>query len=228
MGWSDTGCRYSLGREADLAWKRISDAVIRRLPLYLRVLEDVKEKQASISSQELGARASVRPALVRKDLAWFGEFGKQGVGYDVEFLQDELRKILHLDAPIHMALVGVGSLGHALARYNRRRFVEDPIFTIKLVALFDVNPNLVGTTIDDIPVFHLDDIASVVPEMEIEMAIITVPAEAAQAVGTALTDAGVRAILNFAPVNLDVPGNIHVANADLSLELQRLAYYIGD
>lgn len=169
--------------------------------------------------------AGVRPALVRKDLAWFGEFGKQGVGYDVEFLQDELRKILHLDEPIHMALVGVGSLGHALARYHRRRFMEDPIFTIKLVALFDVNPDLVGTTLDSIPVFHSEKIGNVVPQMDIEMAIITVPADAAQETATALADAGVKAILNFAPVNLEIPGNIHVANADLSLELQRLAYY---
>lgn len=199
--------------------------MIRRLPLYLRVLEEVKEKQASISSQELGDMAGVRPALVRKDLAWFGEFGKQGVGYDVEFLQDELRKILHLDEPIHMALVGVGSLGHALARYHRRRFMEDPIFTIKLVALFDVNPDLVGTTLDSIPVFHSEKIGNVVPQMDIEMAIITVPADAAQETATALADAGVKAILNFAPVNLEIPGNIHVANADLSLELQRLAYY---
>src|SRR5690554_6476091 len=98
----------------DLAWKGISDAVIRRLPLYLRVLEEVKDRDIPISSQELGERAGVRPALVRKDLAWFGEFGKQGVGYDVELLQDELRKILHLDEPLHMALVGVGSLGQAL------------------------------------------------------------------------------------------------------------------
>ncbi|NMB24365.1 MAG: redox-sensing transcriptional repressor Rex [Firmicutes bacterium] len=210
-----------------MAWKRISDAVIRRLPLYLRVLEEVKDKQISISSQELGDMAGVRPALVRKDLAWFGEFGKQGVGYDVEFLQDELRKILHLDEPIHMALVGVGSLGHALARYHHRRFMEDPIFTIKLVALFDVNPNLVGATLDSIPIFHPDEIAAVVPDMDVQMAIITVPSDVAQETGVALAQAGVKAILNFAPVNLEIPGNVHVANADLSLELQRLAYYIG-
>ena len=141
-----------------MAWKGISDAVIRRLPIYLRVLEEVKGKETCISSHELGKRAGVRPALVRKDLAWFGEFGKQGVGYDVEFLQDELRKILNLDEPLHMALVGVGSLGHALARYNWRRFQEDPLFTIKLVALFDIRPELIGGyrwcahhSIDEIP-----------------------------------------------------------------------------
>lgn len=209
-----------------MAWKRISDAVIRRLPLYLRVLEEVKSKQSSISSQELGSKAGVTPALVRKDLAWFGEFGKQGVGYDVEFLQDELRKILHLDAPIHMALVGVGSLGRALTRYNRRRFRDDPIFTINLVALFDADPKVVGTTFDGVPIHHITDISRVVAKMDIQMAIVTVPADAAQEVGNLLAEAGVKAILNFAPVSIDLPSDVHVANADLSLELQRLAYYI--
>ncbi|NLJ84875.1 MAG: redox-sensing transcriptional repressor Rex [Firmicutes bacterium] len=209
-----------------MAWKRISDAVIRRLPLYLRVLEEVKSKQSSISSQELGSKAGVTPALVRKDLAWFGEFGKQGVGYDVEFLQDELRKILHLDAPIHMALVGVGSLGRALTRYNRRRFRDDPIFTINLVALFDADPKVVGTTFDGVSIHHITDISRVVAKMDIQMAIVTVPADAAQEVGNLLAEAGVKAILNFAPVSIDLPSDVHVANADLSLELQRLAYYI--
>jgi redox-sensing transcriptional repressor len=210
-----------------LAWKGISDAVIRRLPLYLRVLEEVKDKETPISSHELGERSGVRPALVRKDLAWFGEFGKQGVGYDVELLQDELRKILHLDEPLHMALVGVGSLGQALARYNRKRFLEDPIFTIELVALFDINPQLVGSSIDGVRIFDLEDMAKVVTEMSIRLAIITVPADVAQEVCNGLVEAGIKAILNFAPVNLEVPSDVHVANADLSLELQRLAYYIG-
>jgi redox-sensing transcriptional repressor len=210
-----------------LAWKGISDAVIRRLPVYLRVLEEVKGKESCISSHELGKRAGVRPALVRKDLAWFGEFGKQGVGYDVEFLQDELRKILNLDEPLHMALVGVGSLGHALARYNWRRFQIDPLFTIKLVALFDVNPGLVGGYVDDIPIYSVSEIPRIVPEEDIRLAIITVPADAAQETCKALVEAGVKAILNFAPVTLDVPKDVQVANADLSLELQRLAYYIG-
>lgn len=211
----------------ELAWKGISDAVIRRLPLYLRVLEEVKDRETPISSHELGERAGVRPALVRKDLAWFGEFGKQGVGYDVELLQNELRKILHLDEPLHMGLVGVGSLGLALARYNRRRFLEDPIFTIELVALFDVNPRLVGSSINGVPIFDRHDIAKVVTEKDIRLAIITVPADVAQEVCDDLVKAGIKAILNFAPVNLDVPHDVHVANADLSLELQRLAYYVG-
>ena len=145
----------------------------------------------------------------------------------MEFLQDELRKILNLDEPLHMALVGVGSLGHALARYNWRRFKEDPLFTIKLVALFDIRPELIGRDIDDVPIYSTDEIPRVVPENDIRLAIVTVPADVAQEITDVLVQAGVKAILNFAPVKLDVPKDVQVANADLSLELQRLAYYIG-
>jgi len=111
--------------------RKIPGAVVRRLPLYLRVLEDATRDgdKELMSSQELGERAGVSPALVRKDLAWFGEFGKQGVGYDVNNLKAELRRILHLDRDIPIAIVGVGSLGHALARYFRRRYAADPGFT---------------------------------------------------------------------------------------------------
>src|SRR5690606_8293297 len=113
-----------------LRWKKISDAVVRRLPLYLRALEDVSrnEERTLMSSQELGERAGVSPALVRKDLAWFGEFGKQGVGYEVPYLRDELRRILNLDENIGVALIGMGSLGRALTRYNLSRLEQDPSF----------------------------------------------------------------------------------------------------
>lgn len=179
-----------------------------------------------MSSQELGMRAGVSPALVRKDLAWFGEFGKQGVGYEVQFLKEQLRKILHLNKPIHMALVGVGSLGRALARYNRGRFAENPAFTMKLLALFDIDPAIVGKEVDGLPVFHSADIPVKVPELKIQLGIITVPAAAAQEITDALVGAGVKALLNFAPVKLKVPAGVHVVNSDVTLELQRLAYYI--
>ncbi|MGI6038434.1 MAG: redox-sensing transcriptional repressor Rex, partial [Limnochordia bacterium] len=107
-----------------MRWNKISDAVIRRLPLYLRVLEEVGRdgEVKLISSQELGERAGVSPALVRKDLGWFGEFGKQGVGYEIAYLQSELRRILNLEKEIPVAIVGLGSLGVALARYSRQRY----------------------------------------------------------------------------------------------------------
>lgn len=211
-----------------MRWNKISDAVIRRLPLYLRVLDDLAEDGDTelISSQELGVKAGVGPALVRKDLAWFGEFGKQGVGYEVSFLRDELRKILNLDQELAVALVGVGSLGGALTRYHLKRFAEDPSFSLNLVALFDTDPKKVGTTIEGIPIFALNQLEEQVQALGIKLAMITVPADQAQKVADLLIKAGIQGILNFAPVKLQAPTGVQVASADLSLELQRLAYYI--
>lgn len=213
-----------------MRWKKISDAVVRRLPLYLRVLEEVSrdEDRKLMSSQELGERAGVSPALVRKDLAWFGEFGKQGVGYEVSYLRDELRRILNLDEKIRVALVGVGSLGQALTRYNKNRTEQDRSFNVEIVALFDNDPSKFGKTIEGIAIRPVSELAQVVKELGVQMAIVTVPADQAQVVVDAVVQAGIRAILNFAPTKLVVPEGVHVASADLSLELQRLAYYLDD
>lgn len=210
--------------------KKISGAVVRRLPIYLRVLEEAIRdgNKELMSSQELGERAGVSPALVRKDLAWFGEFGKQGVGYDVENLRAELRRILHLDRDIPIALVGVGSLGAALVRYFRRRYAADPGFHLDIVALFDADPEKQGKTIEGVLVEPPELIQERVRDLGIRMAIVAVPAEAAQSVVNALMEAGVRLLFNFAPVKLTVPEDAHIVNADLSLELQRLAYYLED
>ena len=123
-----------------MRWNKISDAVIRRLPLYLRVLDELANEQdvTLISSQELGVKAGVGPALVRKDLAWFGEFGKQGVGYEVGFLRNELRKILNLEQEMAVALAGVGSLGEALVRYHLKRYADNDSFNLRLAALLTV------------------------------------------------------------------------------------------
>lgn len=207
---------------------KISEAVVRRLPLYLRVLDELAEAGQTklLSSQELGERAGVTPALVRKDLAWFGEFGKQGVGYDVHYLRSELRRILHLDKEIRIALVGVGSLGMALARYHRRRYLIEPDFNLHIVALFDTDPRKIGEVVDGVPISSLGELPVLVDRLGIRMAMIAVPAEAAQGVADRLAAAGVKAILNFAPVKLKVPPGVHVATADLSGELQCLAYYL--
>ena len=211
-----------------MRWNKISDAVIRRLPLYLRVLDDLAEEGETelISSQELGMKAGVGPALVRKDLSWFGEFGKQGVGYEVSFLRDELRKILNLDQEIAVTLVGVGSLGGALARYHLKRFTEDPSFSLHLVALFDSDPEKIGTSIEGIPIFPCNELKKHVEALGIKLAMIIVPADQAQGVADLLIEAGIQGILNFAPVKLKAPPEVQIASADLSLELQRLAYYI--
>lgn len=211
-----------------MRWNKISDAVIRRLPLYLRVLDELASESETelVSSQDLGVKAGVGPALVRKDLAWFGEFGKQGVGYEVAFLQNELRKILNLDQVLPIALVGVGSLGMALTRYHLKRFAEDNSFNLKLKALFDNDPKKIGTTVEDVPVFSLEQLGTEVEKLKLRMAIITVPADQAQYVANLLIKAGIQGILNFAPVKIKAPPEIQVASADLSLELQRLAYYL--
>ena len=150
-----------------MRWKKISDAVIRRLPLYLRVLDELAADPnvQLISSQELGVRAGVGPALVRKDLAWFGEFGKQGVGYEVRFLRDELRRILNLDSEINVALVGAGSLGIALSRYNQKRRAEDNSFTLNIAALFDSDPKKIGTEIDGVMVYSTEELPEKVPKL---------------------------------------------------------------
>lgn len=210
--------------------KRISGAVVRRLPIYLRVLDEASrdEDKQLMSSQELGEKAGVSPALVRKDLAWFGEFGKQGVGYDVANLKAELQSILNLDKDIAIALVGVGSLGHALVRYFRRRYEDDSTFHLKIAALFDASEAKQGQRIEGLTVERPEVIAERVRERDIRMAIVSVPGHAAQGVVDALVNAGVRLLFNFAPVNVDIPEDVHIINADLSLELQRLAYYMKD
>lgn len=215
---------------ASMRLKRISGAVVRRLPIYLRVLEEASRAgdKELMSSQELGDKAGVSPALVRKDLAWFGEFGKQGVGYDVANLKAELRSILHLDKDIAIALVGVGSLGHALVRYFRRRYEADATFHLNIAALFDASDAKQGQTIEGLTVNPPERIAELVEERDIRMAIVAVPGDVAQSVVDELVDAGVRLLFNFAPVNVDIPDGVHMINADLSLELQRLAYYMQD
>lgn len=210
-----------------MRWNKISTAVIRRLPLYLRILDELAENTELISSQELADRAGVGSALVRKDLAWFGEFGKQGVGYEVEFLRNELRKILNLDRKIPMALVGVGSLGIALTRYNLRRFEEDASFSLKLVALFDNDPEKIGSTIEGISVYPLAELEEQTKKQGIEVVMVAVPADSAQQVANIIIKAGIKGILNFAPVKLQVPEEVQIANADVSLELQFLAYYLA-
>lgn len=209
-----------------MRWNKISTAVIRRLPLYLRILDELAEDTELISSQELADRAGVGSALVRKDLAWFGEFGKQGVGYEVGLLRHELRKILNLDQEIPIALIGVGSLGKALTRYNRRRLAEDVDFGLKLVALFDNDPAKIGTSIEGVSVYASEELGEQAERLQFRLVMLAVPAESAQQVANQIIKAGIKGILNFAPVKLQVPEEVQVANADVSLELQFLAYYL--
>ncbi len=206
---------------------RIPDVVIRRLPVYLRVLETLEEERAGlISSFELGERAGVTPAQVRKDLNFLGGLGKQGVGYPVAALRDELRRVLNLDKEINVAIVGAGSLGQALARYIIGRRAEEKDYNLRVTALFDMDPTKVGRKVGGVPVYPVEEIVERAREARIRMAIVAVPAEAAQEVVDACVRAGIDAILNFAPVRLHAPERVRLHSTDLSIELMHLAYYL--
>ncbi|MDQ7793153.1 MAG: redox-sensing transcriptional repressor Rex [bacterium] len=208
--------------------RTVPDVVIRRLVTYLRVLQELGESEADryVSSRELGLRAGVSPAQVRKDLAIFGEFGKQGVGYQVNFLRQELSTILNLNRPVRLVLIGAGELGTALTRYITRRRARDDHYPFELLGAFDNDPARVGTTIEDVPVYPVDALVDWVRDSQVEVAIITVPAPYAQQVADRCVAAGIRGILNFAPTKLFVPPGVRLHHSDVSLELQQLAYYL--
>lgn len=201
---------------------KISEAVVRRLPIYLRHLTHLHMMNiTTVSSQQLGKILDINPAQIRKDLAYFGEFGRKGIGYEVEYLIDKIRQILKLDQVIHVALVGVGNLGHAILNYNA--YLKD---NMQIVAAFDTDASKIGSKIANITVHSLEDLAKVVKEQQIRMGIITVPAEAAQGVANQLMDAGIHAILNFAPVNIKAKENVRIHQTDVTTELHSLAFYL--
>jgi redox-sensing transcriptional repressor len=201
---------------------KISEAVVRRLPMYLRYLNELaKSDVQTVSSQQLGRRLDLNPAQIRKDLAYFGEFGKKGIGYDVTYLVEKIRGILKLDQEIRVALVGAGNLGHALCNYNV--YLKD---NMRISAVFDANPARVGERINQLNVLPMDQLVDTVKEQRVRIGIITVPAVEAQKVADQFVKAGVEGILNFAPSIIKVPNHIRVHYADFTIELQSLAYYL--
>lgn len=202
--------------------EKISDAVIRRLPVYLRLLTRMKRLGfRTISSQQLGKELDYNPAQIRKDLAYFGEFGRKGIGYDVDYLIKKIDQILNLDQPIHVVLVGAGKLGQAISHYNVYQNEN-----MKIVAIFDHSTERIGTNITGIAIQPLDELQKVIEERNIKIGIITVPDFAAQEVADKMVNAGITAILNFAPVVLRTPEHVRVSNADVTAELHSLAYYV--
>ncbi|HEY0827084.1 MAG TPA: redox-sensing transcriptional repressor Rex [Bacilli bacterium] len=200
----------------------ISQAVIRRLPVYLRFLNELTMKNVqTVSSQDLGQRLDLNPAQIRKDLAYFGDFGKKGIGYDVTYLIEKIKQILKLDQFINVALVGAGNLGHALCNYNT--YLMD---RMKITAVFDDSPSKIGKEINNLSVQPMNELVETVHLKIIRIGIITVPSQEAQNVANKFVEAGIEAILNFAPMNIKVPGNIRVHHADFTTELQSLAYYL--
>ncbi|MBE2268928.1 MAG: redox-sensing transcriptional repressor Rex [Anaerolinea sp.] len=200
----------------------IPDIVISRLPVYLRALERLShEGQEVTSSHELGKRLGISSAQIRKDLSHFGGFGKQGTGYRITYLKDQLRQVLNVERDWEVALIGAGDLGSAVARY---RGFSNRGFHIACV--FDSSPEKINKHLGEFVIQPLESMAAVIVERGIKIAMIAVPAESAQSVADTLIGAGVRAILNYAPINLNVPDNVHVQYIDPVIHLQRMTYYL--
>lgn len=201
----------------------IPDIVIGRLPIYLRELTLLREEGYEVtSSHELGQRLGISSAQIRKDLSWFGPFGKQGTGYAIAYLQEQLKKILHLDREWQVALVGAGDLGRALARYGgfaHRGF--------RITRIFDNDPAKIGSYVGNIKVLSIRVMKEEIERIGIQVAMVAVPAAAAQQVTDTLVESGVRAILNYAPIVLAVPEGVHVQHIDPAAHLQHMTYYLG-
>ena len=208
-----------------MARRSIPDIVIGRLPVYLRALNFlVAEGRQITSSQELGDRLGISSAQIRKDLSHFGEFGKQGTGYDITFLYDQLRQILKVDRMWDVALVGAGNLGKAIADYGG--FAGKGF---RITAIFDNDPSKIGKTmgIDNVTVQTCQGSGRVHPaSVASQVGIIATPAEEAQAVARTMVDAGVKAILNYAPITITVPTSVRVQYIDPVVGLQRMTYYL--
>jgi redox-sensing transcriptional repressor len=203
--------------------KLIPDIVIGRLPVYLRALQHMKQEGRQVtSSQELGERLGISAAQIRKDLSQFGEFGKQGTGYNIEFLAKQLQEILKVDRVWDVAIVGAGDIGSALASYNG--FKERGF---RVVMIFDSDPAKTGTQVENFIVEAADNLGEKIRENDIRIVMIAVPAAEAQKVADQLVKAGVQAILNYAPVNLTVPQDVHVQYIDPATHLQRMTYYLA-
>lgn len=200
--------------------KRIAESSVRRLSLYLRYLEEfTAQGQATVSSAQLARASGTTPAQVRKDLSFFGSFGKRGLGYPVAQLADRLRQILGIGRPWRVVIVGAGKIGRALAQY--REFTERGF---NLVGLFDKDPEIIGAEIDGLAVRDAAKLERDLKTLRPHIAILTVPGDAAQNVVNQLTKAGVRAILNFAPTGVRVPDDVAVRSVNMALELEVLSY----
>lgn len=202
----------------------IPDIVIGRLPIYLRALNRLADDGQEItSSHELGQRLGISSAQIRKDLSHFGGFGKQGTGYQIEYLQEKLRKVLNIDREWEVALIGVGDLGKAIAHY---RGFADRGFHI--ACLFDSDPAKVGQEIGDYTVQPMAALQQAIQDKGIRLAMLAVPVQHAQEVANTLVEAGITGILNYAPINLTVPKHIQVQYIDPVVGLQRMTYYLED
>jgi redox-sensing transcriptional repressor len=202
--------------------KQIPEIVVGRLPQYLRSLQRMaREGRQLTSSQELGERLSISAAQIRKDLSQFGEFGKQGTGYQISYLIEQLQRILNVDHEWDIAVVGAGDMGSAVARY--KGFVNRGF---KVAMVFDNDPNKIGTQVGEFVIQDYSTMVETIRAAGIKVAMITVPISQAQEVADRLVEAGVKAILNYAPISINVPEDVRVQYIDPSIHLQRMTYYL--
>jgi redox-sensing transcriptional repressor len=202
----------------------VPDIVISRLPWYLQTLNQMaRQGLHTVSSSMLAERLGTTAAQIRKDLSYFGGFGKQGTGYSIYYLIEQLQMILNLDRVWQVAVVGAGDLGRALTHYQgfAARGIE-------IVMLFDIDPKVIGTRVGSVTVQDVSRMEEAIRAGGIKIAILTVPAQAAQETAERLVDAGVESILNYAPITLMLPENVHVQHIDPVLHLQRMMYYLGE
>ncbi len=200
----------------------IPEVVIDRLPVYARALAALERNgREVVSSQELGTQLGVTPAQIRKDLSYFGRFGKQGRGYNVKRLLEELHQILGLDRSWTMVLVGVGQLGRAVLSYGG--FAPQGF---KIIAAFDADPKTVGGHVDDLVIEPIERMREVLGGDGADIGIVATPASSAQKVIDTLVDCGVKAILNYAPIAAQVPPSVHLKDIDPVLSLQSMTFYL--
>lgn len=206
----------------EITEKEISPAVIKRLPRYYRYLGELLEKEVvRISSKELSERMKVTASQIRQDLNNFGGFGQQGYGYNVQYLYNEIGKILGLNHTNNVVVVGAGNLGQALANYqdfDKRGF--------KIVGLFDVNPRLVGISVRGVDIHDIDELEGFIKTHDVKIAALTVPKQHAKQMAMELMDYGIKAFWNFAPVDLNMPEEVIVENVHLAESLMTLSYRI--
>ncbi|MBM7094772.1 redox-sensing transcriptional repressor Rex [Bacillus sp. H-16] len=200
---------------------KIPQATAKRLPLYYRFLESLQVSgKHRVSSSELSEAVKVDSATIRRDFSYFGALGKKGYGYNVNYLLTFFRKTLDQDEVTRVTLVGVGNLGTAFLNYN---FTKSNNTIIEMA--FDVDESKVGQNIGNVPIYHLNDFKEKI-DSQVEVAILTVPAHAAQGIADDIVEAGIKGILNFTPARLSVPDDVRVHHIDLSVELQSLIYFL--
>lgn len=201
---------------------KIPQATAKRLPLYYRFLKNLHSSgKQRVSSAELSEAVKVDSATIRRDFSYFGALGKKGYGYNVNYLLSFFRKTLDQDELTKVALIGVGNLGVAFLKYN---FLKNN--NTKIEVGFDVVEEKIGTLVNDVPIYHMDDLEKVLQENGVEVAILTVPASTAQVITDRLVESNIKGILNFTPARLNVPANVRVHHIDLAVELQSLVYFL--